>query len=209
MENKQLPKPGTLLELLKSRGGELPQLSPRVSPPLDARPAAVVAPLVLPAWDSPLSEAKLLFIKRSEHLKKHAGQMAFPGGTKEDEDPDLLTAGLREGHEEVGLDPNNTTLLAPLPKAFTPTGFHLHPFFVATTQQHYVAQESEVDSIHLIAVDELLRCPVRLEQREWLGKSYRVIFFDTDSVCIWGVTGRITEVLLTHFFDWRAPDAEL
>ena len=207
MDDNSLTQPASLVEQLKMKAVYLPDLSPRLEVPHNARPAAVVAPLILPHWNGGLEEAKLLFIKRAEHLKKHAGQMAFPGGAKEEGDHDLLAAGLREGHEEVGLEPAGTKLLASLPRAFTPSGFFLQPFFVATTQSQYVAQESEVESIHIITVNELLTCPVRLEQREWGGKSYRVIYFDTEQVCIWGVTGRITEVLLTHFFDWKAPDA--
>ena len=62
-----------------------------------------------------------------------------------------------------------------------------------------------MESIHLISVQELMNCPVRVEQREWHGQMYRVIYFDTEAACIWGVTGRITEVLLQHFFGWTLP----
>jgi 8-oxo-dGTP pyrophosphatase MutT (NUDIX family) len=193
----------TLLTRLTHLGQKLP---PELKPlQADGVPAAVLAPLVLPHWQSPREEAKLLFIKRSEDLKKHAGQMAFPGGVVEHSDPDVLSAGFREGYEEVGLQRENTKLLAELPWAFTPSGFSLHPYFVATTQQQFVAQAGEVESIHLIAVEELMNCPVRLEYKVWAGTTYRVIYFDTNSACIWGVTGRITEVLLTHFFQWEAP----
>jgi 8-oxo-dGTP pyrophosphatase MutT (NUDIX family) len=152
-----------------------------------------------------LDEARLLFIRRATHLKKHAGQIAFPGGVVEDADIDLLHTGFRESEEEIGLKRETSKLLAELPRAFTPSGYTLQPFFVATTQREFTPQYSEVDSIHLISVKELLTCPVRVEQREWREKSYRVIYFDTTSVCVWGVTGRITELLLTHFFRWDTP----
>lgn len=169
------------------------------------RPAAVVAPLVLPNWESGIEQASLLFIKRASHLKKHAGQIAFPGGVAEKEDRDLLSTGFREGFEEVGLRREESELLAELPSATTPSGFLLKPFFVATTQQDYQPQESEVEKIHLIPIVELMNCPARCEQREWQGESYRVVYFETPEALVWGVTGRITELLLIHFFDWKTP----
>jgi 8-oxo-dGTP pyrophosphatase MutT (NUDIX family) len=162
--------------------------------------------LLLPHWESPRSEAKLLYIKRSVHLTKHAGQIAFPGGVAEVGDGDLLTTGFREGAEEVGLRREHARVLGPLPSAVTPSGYSLQPYFVATTQSRFIAQESEVESIVLIELEELLNCPVRVEQRTYQGKDYRVVYFDTRQACVWGVTGRITEFLLTHFFDWQPPE---
>lgn len=176
---------------------------PESEPILQGRSAAVVAPLILPTWESGPEDASFLYIKRAGHLKKHAGQIAFPGGAAEIQDVDLLSTGFREGLEEVGLRRQESKLLAELPLAYTPSGFVLKPFFVATTQRDFTAQASEVERIHLIPLRELLTCPVRYEEREWQGKSYRVVYFDTKAACVWGVTGRITELLLTQFFDWK------
>ena len=197
------PPKQTLVERLRGLGQDLPAQDGHLH--LKGTPAAVIAPLVLPTWESDLDRASLLYIKRSPDLKKHAGQMAFPGGVVESSDPDVLSAGFREGHEEVGLLREESKVLAALPSSGTPSGFTLNPFFVATTQSQFRPEPGEVESIHLIPVLELLNCPVRLENREWQGVTYRVIYFDTSSVCIWGVTGRITEVLLSHFFSWRPP----
>lgn len=169
------------------------------------RAAAVVAPLVIPSWESGLEEASLLYILRAGHLKKHAGQIAFPGGAAEQQDPDLLSTGFREGLEEVGLRREESKFLAELPLTYTPSGFVLKPFFVATTQLDFTAQEDEVEQFFFIPLGELLTCPVRYETREWQGNSYRVVYFDTKAACVWGITGRITELLLTQFFDWKKP----
>ena len=169
------------------------------------RPAAVFATVVLPHWEAPLELAKLLFIKRSEGLRRHAGQVGFPGGVMEAQDPTLLDAGYRESMEEVGLKPESVEVLCPLPAAEVPSGFHLYPYFVATDQQEFVAQPTEVDAIHQVALSDLLSCPFRLEHKEWKGKTYRVVYFDLEELCVWGVTGRIVEYLLETFFDWKAP----
>ena len=193
----------TLVERLSSLGRLVPEQAGESLE--NGVPAAVLAPLILPHWSSGLETARLLFIKRAEHLNKHAGQIAFPGGVAERSDPDLLSTGFREGFEEVGLVREQSRLLARLPQAFTPSGYSLQPYFVATTQSRFTPQDTEVDSIHMIEVQELLKCPVRLEHREWGGRRYRVIYFETSTVCVWGVTGRITEVLLSHFFGWEPP----
>lgn len=207
MENTHLCDNDTLLAELMSRGGTvdintLPEIDRPTTGSGPAVPAAVVAPLILPSWDSSRSQAKLLYIKRSRALRQHSGQIAFPGGVMEKDDPDLLAAGYREGNEEVGLVRQDSQVVATLPGSFTHTGFFLQPYFIATTQQQFVAEPAEVESIHLVSVEELLECPVRIEHREWKGQTYRVIYFDTSSICIWGITGGITEILLRHFFDW-------
>ena len=168
-------------------------------------PAVVFAPLVLPNWDAPLSDCRMLFIKRSAGLRKHAGQVGFPGGVVEMGDATLLDAGYREAEEEVALQRASVEVLCPLPTAEVPSGYQLFPYFVATDQQNFSIQESEVESVHLIALSDLLSCPYRLEFKEWQSKVWRVVYFDLDDFCVWGVTGRIVEHLLESFFDWQPP----
>jgi 8-oxo-dGTP pyrophosphatase MutT (NUDIX family) len=147
----------------------------------------------------------MLFIKRSAGLRKHAGQVGFPGGVVEASDASLLDTGFREAQEEVALRRDSVEVLCPLPTAEVPSGFQLYPYFVATDQQNFLTQESEVESVHLISMTDLLTCPFRLEHKEWNSKVYRVVYFDLDELCVWGVTGRIVEHLLENFFDWQPP----
>lgn len=170
------------------------------------RQAVVLAPLLLPHWQSPIEDARLLFIRRSRNLNHHPGQIGFPGGVVEESDETLLAAGFREALEEVRLERVSTRVIGALPHAATPSGFYLHPFFVATTQQEFVAQESEVEEVLLVGLSELLNCPVRYTQKSYNGKIFRVVHFDTSQGCIWGVTGRIVEHLLEHYFEWQAPE---
>src|SRR6516165_11092683 len=62
----------------------------------------------------------LLFIQRSEGLRRHAGQPAFPGGAIEDDDDGPVAAALREAAEETGLDPAGVDALGTLPELFIP-----------------------------------------------------------------------------------------
>lgn len=202
-----------LIEQLRRRGlRQAPRQSEQInegagSSPVTPVPAVVFAPLVVPHWEASLLDCRMLFIKRSSSLRKHAGQIGFPGGVVEPGDKTLLEAGFREAEEEVALRRSQVEVLGQLPSAEVPSGFRLYPYFVATDQQEFSVQESEVESLHLVRMADLLSCPFRLEQKEWQSRLWRVVYFDLDDLCVWGVTGRIVEHLLQTFFDWQPPEA--
>ncbi len=175
----------------------------------DGVPAAVLATILVPHWEATCQEASLLLLKRSRSLRKHPGQIGFPGGRKEDSDATLLCAAYREAAEEVGLQPERARVIGPLTPGETPSGFVLHPFLAITDQQHFVAQEEEVEEIYRIPVPELLRCPVRYKRADWQGQEYSVVYFDLDEICVWGVTGYILEEVLRTYFCWCPPDDAL
>ena len=68
--------------------------------------AAVLVPLLTQGDDW-----HLLFAKRTDSVTTHQGQVAFPGGHAEEDDPDLTATALREAEEEVGLSPSNVDVL--------------------------------------------------------------------------------------------------
>src|SRR2546425_1117885 len=61
----------------------------------------------------------LAFIRRSNSLRNHSGQIAFPGGGVDPEDTSLVMTALREAREEIGLAPERATILGMLPPVFT------------------------------------------------------------------------------------------
>jgi 8-oxo-dGTP pyrophosphatase MutT (NUDIX family) len=83
--------------------------------------ASVLVPLVM--RDQPT----VLLTQRTTHLKKHAGQISFPGGRSEPTDPDPVATALREAQEEVGLDPSRVQILGTMPTYTTGTGFVVTP----------------------------------------------------------------------------------
>ena len=75
------------------------------------------------------SELHMVFIRRSDHVASHRGQVAFPGGRVEAIDVTLLDAALREAHEEVGLDPATVDVVGGLPTMHTTaSGIIVAPF---------------------------------------------------------------------------------
>jgi 8-oxo-dGTP pyrophosphatase MutT (NUDIX family) len=116
----------------------------------------------------------LLFIQRSDGLRLHAGQPAFPGGAIDDGDGGPVGAALREAAEEVGLDPGGVDVVGTLPEVFIErTGFRVVPVLAWWRTPSAVApvDAGEVAAVERVSVAELadpatrlmLRCP-RAEQ---------------------------------------------
>jgi 8-oxo-dGTP pyrophosphatase MutT (NUDIX family) len=69
----------------------------------------------------------ILLTQRTAHLKKHAGQISFPGGGVEPNDPHRVATALRETQEEIGLDPERVKLLGRLSMYETSTAYGVTP----------------------------------------------------------------------------------
>lgn len=102
--------------------------------PPELAPAAVLVALV-PRSDG----ARVLLTRRTEHLRQHAGQIAFPGGRVDPLDRDAVATALRETQEEVGIDAGLIEPLGFLDPFDTITGFRVLPV-VARLDPHYVAR---------------------------------------------------------------------
>jgi 8-oxo-dGTP pyrophosphatase MutT (NUDIX family) len=145
-------------------------------------------------------EARLVLTRRAETLRRHRGEVAFPGGRLEPgESP--LAAALREAHEEVGLDPRLVTPLGWLRPIVTfASGSIIRPY-VATLEARPTlrAQPEEVERCFDVAIRELLVEGVFHEER-WRRPSPRagsgegtfpIFFFEVAGETIWGATARI------------------
>src|SRR5437660_1318775 len=89
-------------------------------------PAAVLVPLFLAGT---AEEPHVVLTRRRADLKRHAGEISFPGGRRDAEDADLLETALREAEEEIGLPRTEVRLLGELPATSTfATNYVIHPF---------------------------------------------------------------------------------
>ena len=84
--------------------------------------------LVLFINDDIKKNSSILMIKRRDNLRKHAGQIAFPGGRKEKEDLNLEETVMRETEEEINLSREHFSIVGNFPKFFTGTGYVVTPF---------------------------------------------------------------------------------
>jgi 8-oxo-dGTP pyrophosphatase MutT (NUDIX family) len=159
--------------------------------------AEVVAAAVLVPLLDVDGDPHLVLTRRRSDLRKHAGEIAFPGGRRDAEDADLSVTALREAEEEIGLPRSQASLLGELPPTSTfVTGYLIHPFVASIPAGlKWAPSESEVD-----AVLELRLQQVR-DSRERVEMTRRGFTFETDAYIvgehlIWGATARIIENLL-------------
>jgi 8-oxo-dGTP pyrophosphatase MutT (NUDIX family) len=169
----------------------------------DARESAVLAPVVRrPGGDH------LLFTKRAADLGEHPGQMSFPGGGREREDPDLRATALREADEEVGLAPSEADVVGRLDDILTVTDYTIRPFVAAVPDRSYTPDETEVAEIAVLPVAGLTD-PDNYESETREHPEFgavRVHYFHVDGYTVWGATGRILAQLLALAADWTPPE---
>ena len=193
------PAPVWLREL--ATAARAMEISPLLVPPATGgRPSAV---LIL-FGDGP-GGPDLLFIQRSEGLRLHAGQPAFPGGAIDDGDGGPVGAALREAAEEVGLDPGGVEVVGTLPEVFIPrTRFRVVPVLAWWRRPSAVApvDVGEVAAVERVSVAELADPATRLMVRVPDGRTTPA--FRVRGMLIWGFTAALVDRLLA-LGGWEKP----
>jgi 8-oxo-dGTP pyrophosphatase MutT (NUDIX family) len=177
------------------------EVDPAVLPPASGgRPSAVLV-LFAQGADGP----DLLLIQRSEGLRLHAGQPAFPGGAIDAADSGPVAAALREAVEEVGLDPAGVDVVGTLPELFIErTGFRVVPVLAWWRRPSAVApvDAREVAAVERVAVAELADPAARLMVRVPTGRLSPA--FRVRGMLIWGFTALLVDRLLA-VGGWERP----
>jgi 8-oxo-dGTP pyrophosphatase MutT (NUDIX family) len=166
----------------------------RARPPGDPVVAAVLAPLYLAGAER---EPHLVLTRRRSDLRRHAGEISFPGGRRDPGDVDLAATALREAEEEIGLLRADVTLLGELPEVSTfATGYVIHPY-VGTIPEGLAWQASprEVDAVLELPLEEVRAGRTRT-QMERRGFTFETDAYVVGEHLIWGATARIIELLL-------------
>jgi 8-oxo-dGTP pyrophosphatase MutT (NUDIX family) len=164
-----------------------------------AAPAAVLVPVI--ARDE---GATILLTVRSSRLRKHTGQIAFPGGRIDATDKDALAAALREAEEEIGLRPRHVAPLGFLGPYVTGTGFRITPVVaLVDAAAGFDLNADEVEETFETPLSFLMD-PVNhaLHSREFQGATRSYFAMPHGDRYIWGATAGILRML------WRRLYAE-
>lgn len=160
-------------------------------------PGTQPASVLVPFYEQG-GEPHLLFLKRPDGQYRHAGQIAFPGGKREEGETSVACA-LREAGEEVGLDAKDVRILGELDEYDTVvTSFRVRPIVgVIPSPYPFRPDPREVERLIHVPLARL-RDPaaLRIESRVWNGKSYPVHFYSVGADVIWGVTAGMLRPLL-------------
>jgi 8-oxo-dGTP pyrophosphatase MutT (NUDIX family) len=171
-------------------------LDPEEAEQLDAHGRTEAAVLVpMHGWpDNP----GLVFTERRSDLNRHAGEISFPGGRR-DEDEELLDTALREAEEEIGLARERVEVVGALPPIGTfVTNYKVHPFVGLIEEGlQFKPNPSEVESVLVASLDDLESAyeKRRLVRR---GVPIKTDTFLVSDKLIWGATARILGDLFRH-----------
>jgi 8-oxo-dGTP pyrophosphatase MutT (NUDIX family) len=196
------PAPAWLRELADA--ASTMEIDPRVQPPASGGRASAVLILFADGADGS-GDPDLLLIQRSQRLRLHAGQPAFPGGAIDAADSGPVAAALREAAEEVGLDPAGVDIIGTLPELFIArTGFRVVPVLAWWRRPCAVApvDVAEVAAVERVSVSELADPAARVMVRGpggFVSPAFRV-----RGMLIWGFTAVLVDRLLA-LGGWERP----
>lgn len=152
--------------------------------------------LALYGWPE---EPGLIFTERRADLRRHAGEISFPGGRQDPGDTDLAVTALREAQEEIALDPGAVELAGALPPTSTfVTGYRIQPFVGRVGDPRELGLEpnpSEVETVLTFSLD-VLREGYEMRRLIRRGVPIHTPTYEVEGQLIWGATARILGDLL-------------
>ncbi len=175
-------------------------LSPEEAVQIEVRgrtDAAVLVPLYMQA-----GQLHAVFTKRRDDLRRHPGEISFPGGRYDEGEASLTDTALREAEEEIGLPPEAVEILGALqPTPTIATGYAIYPFVgMIDAGRTWTLSAREVSEVLELSLAELSTGfgRRRLVRR---GLPIRTDTYLVGDHLIWGATARI----LADLFDRIAP----
>jgi 8-oxo-dGTP pyrophosphatase MutT (NUDIX family) len=177
------------------------------------KPAAVLVPLLKKSWNDDKDRSwHVLLTRRSDSLIEHRGQVAYPGGRSDKDDPSPEATALREAQEEIGIKPGDVRLLGKLTSVLTISNYSVTPVVgVIPWPYEFKLASYEVSRVFSIPLDWLADSSnYEIRQREipspysqiMRSNKHPVIYFNTFSgEKLWGVSAEITLRLIRTIYE--------
>ncbi|KAJ1402129.1 NUDIX hydrolase domain [Sesbania bispinosa] len=143
---------------------------------------------------------RVILTQRASSLSTHSGEVALPGGKREEGDADDVETALREAKEEIGLDPSLVSVITLLEPFRTKYGITVIPVVGILSDKDAfspVLNSAEVETIFDVPLEMFLKNDNRrAEEREWMGEKYLVHYFNYEAesekkFVIWAITAAI------------------
>jgi 8-oxo-dGTP pyrophosphatase MutT (NUDIX family) len=164
---------------------------------MDAAGGRTEAAVLIPMHGWPENPGLVLTERRSD-LRRHAGEVSFPGGRR-DPGEKLLETALREAEEEIGLDRDRVEIAGALPPVGTfVTSYKIHPFVGLIEEGlRFEPNPAEVENV-LVASLEDLRAGYGKRRLVRRGMPIKTDSYLVGDALIWGATARIVGDLLAR-----------
>lgn len=179
-------------------------LDPDFVLPRDASDTAYPSSVLVPLYPGSGDDLRVVLTLRTNHIR-HAGQISFPGGRKENGET-LLETALRETEEEVGIESRQVSVACSItPLYLYRTDNQITPFVgFLDSEPDLIPNPDEVQEIITPSLDELLS-GTHLKQETWHLKhaSFDVPFWSIHRVPLWGATAMMMSELLALYQTFR------
>ncbi|XP_047974826.1 nudix hydrolase 11-like isoform X1 [Salvia hispanica] len=183
--------PDANVTLSNSRAHE----SQSAAEPIQRNRAAVLICL----FEDENSDLRVILTRRSSKLSSHSGEVALPGGKRDENDSDDVATALREAQEEIGLDPSMVEIVAVLEPFHTRINIAVVPVIGVIWDKRAfepILNAAEVESVFDAPLEMFLKDENRRqEEQDWKGHKYLRHFFDhrieNETYVIWALTAGI------------------
>lgn len=173
-----------------------PEFGPYIET-LNLRDAAVLVPVIDDGDD-----ARVIFTQRTTTLRKHSGQVAFPGGSIDPQDDTPEVAALRETEEEIGLDRTFVETIGRLPCYTAMSGFRITPVLAVVRPGYALSlNPAEVATVFEVPLSFLMNPDNHAQDHKvWKGAERYFYSMPYEGQHIWGITAGIVRMLYERLY---------
>ena len=138
-------------------------------------------------------DLNVIYCLRSNNLPTHAGEVAFPGGKREEKDETLRETALREAQEEVNLELKDVEVLGEISSVQSRFGLSVTPYIGILKSNTLIADGKEIEEVFSVPLN-FIKTNMQKEQKSenWDNKKVFFPFFEFENKMVWGLTAYMT-----------------